>query len=245
MFQDASDAVHPARVVCWPARQVLRLHLVRQKEGDLLGPSPAVDLDPAAAIAPDHRLLPQTDLVGSQLAVGQLQHDAADILVAEEVVTGELEAVQGATCIVKERVATPAGEEPIVTSIRDPRFTTGRDARVLDNGVATLARIRGVGTLCAMHRRRLRAVSCGRELDPIRDIGNRIAVGVDIELIYRLLGERLRSGGSFGVDAHGRMHVHDEDGPARVPRFRKSEQITEVNLRIIVRAGEIGPGVVV
>jgi hypothetical protein len=41
------------------------------------------------------------------------------------------------------------------------------------------------------------------------------------------------------------MHVHDEDGPARVLRLREGEQVAEVEASIIVRAGKIGPRVVV
>jgi hypothetical protein len=85
-----------------------------------------VHLDPATAIRRDQRSLPKTDLGGSQLAIGELQHDGAHILVGEEVFTRELEVVEEAECVVKEGFATPAREEAIVASLRHLRIGARR-----------------------------------------------------------------------------------------------------------------------
>src|SRR5215217_2399310 len=120
--------------------------------------SPTVYLDPAPAICRDQRSLPKTGLGGSQLAIGKLQHDAAHILVGEEVFARELEVVQGAAYIVKEGVATPACEEAIVAGLRHLRIGARRDRRVLDDRFPALARPGGVGALHTAHRRTLRPV---------------------------------------------------------------------------------------
>src|ERR671920_1838993 len=118
VLQHVGDALHEAGVIGRLASEVLYLLLVRSEDGDLLGMSLPFYLDPATAIRREKRSLPKTDLGGSQLAIGELQHDGAHILVGEEVVTRELEVVEEAECVVKEGVATPAREEAT------PTFTT-------------------------------------------------------------------------------------------------------------------------
>src|SRR5215204_640033 len=142
--------------------------------------SPTVYLDPAPAIRRDQRSLPKTDRLGSQLAVGKLQHDAAHVLVGEEVLARELEVVQGATHVVKEGVATPACEEAIVASLRHLRIGAARHRCVLDDRFPTLARPCGVGALHTAHCRTLRPVLWGREPYPIGDVGDRVPGGVDL-----------------------------------------------------------------
>jgi hypothetical protein len=127
MLQNVGDAVYEAGVIGRLAREVLQFALVGSEEGDLLGMSPPVHLEPTPAIRRDQCSGPKTDVVGSQLAIGELQHDAADVLVGEEVVAGELEAVQRAACVVEEGIATPAREEAIAVSLGDLRLGARRD----------------------------------------------------------------------------------------------------------------------
>src|SRR5215203_7420077 len=122
MLQRVGDAVHEAGVIGRLPSEVLRLLLVRDDEGDLLGMSPTVHLDPAPAICRDQRSLPKTHLGGPQLSIGELQHDAAHILVGEEVLARELEVVEGTAYVVEEGIATPAREEAIVASLRHLRI---------------------------------------------------------------------------------------------------------------------------
>src|SRR5215213_11028119 len=122
VLQTVGDAVHEAGVIRRLAAEVRLLLLVRDEEGDLLGSSPLVHVDQARVIRRDQRSVPKTDLGGSQLAIGKLQHDTAHVLVGEEVFARELEVVQGAAYIVKEGVATPACEEAIVSSLRHLRI---------------------------------------------------------------------------------------------------------------------------
>src|SRR5215218_10209866 len=114
--------------------------------------SPTVHLDPATAVRRDQRSLPKTDLGGSQLAIGKLQHDGAHILVGEEVVARKLEVVEGAAYVVKEGVATPACEEAIVAGLRHLRIGARRDRCVLDDRFSAVARPGGVRALHAAHR---------------------------------------------------------------------------------------------
>src|SRR5215210_6296735 len=109
--------------------------------------SSTVHLDPAPAICRDQRSLPKSHLGGSQLAIGDLQHYAAHVLVGEEVFARELEVVEGTAHVVKEGVATPACEEAIVSSLRHLRFGAHRDRCVLDDCLPTFARPGGVGAL--------------------------------------------------------------------------------------------------
>src|SRR5215210_6777137 len=139
MLQHMGDALHEAGVIGRLASEVLYLLLVRSEDGDLLGMSLPLHLDPAPAIRRDQRSLPKTDLGGSQLAIGKLQHDGAHILVGEEVITRELQVVEEAECVVKEGFATPAREEAIVASLRHLRIGAPRDRGVLDDRFPALA----------------------------------------------------------------------------------------------------------
>ena len=56
--------------------------------------------------------------------VGHLQHDAAHVLVSEEIVAGELQVVQGAPHIEEDGTATPAREEAVVASLCYPCLST-------------------------------------------------------------------------------------------------------------------------
>jgi hypothetical protein len=68
--------------------------------------APPIRLDPTRVICRDQRSVPETDLVGSQVAIGDLQHDAAHVLVGEEVAARKLKVVQGALHVEEEGVAT-------------------------------------------------------------------------------------------------------------------------------------------
>src|SRR3712207_9131608 len=79
--------------------------------------SPPIRLDPTSVIRRDKCSVPETNLGRSQFAIGDLQHDAAHVLVGEEVAARELQVVGGALRVEKEGVATPAREEAIVAKI--------------------------------------------------------------------------------------------------------------------------------
>src|ERR1700760_2277118 len=68
--------------------------LLTGKEGGLLGSRAAIGLDqfPARSI---ERAAPQAYRFSSQLRVGHFQHNAANVFIRKEIITGELEIVQG------------------------------------------------------------------------------------------------------------------------------------------------------
>src|SRR5215218_3809334 len=239
------DAAHEAGVIRRLAAEVLFLLLVRDDEGHLLGSSPPVHLDPAPIIRRDQRSVPKTDLGGSQLVIGKLQHDAAHVLVGEEVAARELKVVQSTPHVVKEGVATPAREKAIVASLRNLRFWARRHRSILDDRFSAVSGSGGVSALDAAHRRTMRPILVRREPDPISDVRESIPVGVDLELVYRLRRERLIRGAPLWVYAHSRMRVHDDDRPAWVLRLREGEQVAEVDAGITLRAGEIRSRVMV
>src|SRR4029079_12472792 len=99
---------------------------VRDQEGDHLGSSPPLHLSPVPVVCRDQRPVPEAHLAISQLAIGKLEHDAAYVGVGEEVVSRELEVVQGTACVVEEGVTTPAGEEAILARLRHWSFWAHR-----------------------------------------------------------------------------------------------------------------------
>ena len=102
---------------------------------------------------------------------------------------------------------------------------------------------------CAPSTRRSVAVcapSCGgREAHPVRDIGYVIAVRINPKFINRLGREGDVGGGPWRVDAGGRMHVHNQNRFASIPRLRESIQIGEVQAGIAVGESKVGAGIMV
>ena len=72
-----------------------------------------------------------------------------------------------------------------------------------------------------------------------------IAVGVDLQLVDGLVGERVRPGGIAGFKTKRRMHIHDQDRLAIVARFAERVEVGQVEARIAVRKPERRPGIVV
>src|SRR5918911_2825938 len=108
------------------------------------GFEPPIHLDPAPIIRRDQRSVPKSDLGGSQHVIGKLQHDAAHVLVGEEVAARELKVVQSTPHVVKEGVATPAREEAILASLRHLRFWAYRHRSTLDDRFPAVAGSGGV-----------------------------------------------------------------------------------------------------
>jgi hypothetical protein len=143
--------------------------------------------------------VPKTDLVGPQGRVWCFQHDATYVLVREEVVAGELQIVEGATPVEEEGIAAPARKEAVVAGVCHPCLASGRDRCPRDDGLPTVARPGGLRALGAVQRRGLRSAGGGRETHPVRDIGDPIAVRVNLELIQRLGRKGFGGGGSRRV----------------------------------------------
>lgn len=104
---------------------------------------------------------------------------------------GELEAVQHAKHIEKEGVAPPAGEEAVLADLCYARRPTQRDRRRFDEHVSRVAYPGGRRTPDAAQRRRLRPSLKGGKPHPVGDVRDGIAVGVDLELVDRLVRKRV------------------------------------------------------
>jgi hypothetical protein len=77
------------------------------------------------------------------------------------------------------------------------------------------------------------------------DIGDDIAVRVNLQLIDGLGREGLGGGGPRRFLGGGRVHVHDQDRLARVLWLGEGLQISEVQARVSAREPEVGTGVMV
>ena len=93
------------------------ISLPADKKDGLRGQRAAIRLDPTPARAVQ-RAGPQVNPSRSKDRVGHLQHDAAHVFVGEEVVTGELQIVQGPLRVEEKGIAPPAREEAVAASLR-------------------------------------------------------------------------------------------------------------------------------
>ena len=96
-------------------------------------------------------------------------------------------------------IAAPAGEEAVVTGLRHPCLRPGRDRHALDDDLPVVACPSGLRALNPAKRRGLRPALGGRESHPVRDIGDVIAVRINLEFINRLGREGVGGGGPGGL----------------------------------------------
>ena len=95
--------------------------------------------EPPARLGSSSRHLPGpafrcgTHLAVSQLDIRKLEHHAAHVGVGEEVVSRELEVVQGTARVVEEGVTTPASEEAVLARLRHRSFRAARYRSTLDD----------------------------------------------------------------------------------------------------------------
>ena len=243
VLQDVREAVDEACVGRRVAAEVGGLLLARREEDGLRRPRAAVGLHPVAVpVAAGHEdPMPERDSCrSSERLIRQLERDAAHVLVGEEVVAGELEFVQGTLGIEEERVAAPTREEPVLTALRHARVRAGRDRRFLHDDVALFADPACLVPLDAAYRCGLCAVR-RREARAEGNVGDTVAVRVDLELVHRLGCERLLRRGPGRIDADGRVHVDHQDRSRRAIGHGKGEQVGVVDAGISVREREIGP----
>ena len=131
------------------------LPLRADKKDRLRGQRAPVSLDPNPTRAV-HRARPQADLFGSEGRVGQFQHDAAHILLDEEIVARELQIVQRALRVEEKRIAAPTGEEAAPAGLRHICVATRRDRCCFDDDLAAIPRSGGLHALDAPQCRGLR-----------------------------------------------------------------------------------------
>src|SRR3954451_7674260 len=154
MLQRVGEHADEASVICRFAAAVCILLLVRDEEGDNLGSSPPLNLNPVRVIGLDQVSMPETHLAICELAIGKLEHHAAYIGIGEEVVSRELELVEGTACVVEEGVTTPASEEAVLARLRHRSFEALRYESALDDHFLAIA----FDALHAAHGRSLRSV---------------------------------------------------------------------------------------
>ena len=147
----------------------------------------------AVTVHPNHRAGPQAHQFRPESRVGHFQRDAANVFIGEEIRASELKVVKG-TRVEEKGIAAPARKEAIVAGLRHLCLPSHRDRRSLDDNLPALARPGGLRALQAAQRRRLRPAPNRREAHLVCDIGDGIAVRVDLDLVERLGREGL--GGS-------------------------------------------------
>src|ERR1700722_14724126 len=132
MFHRVREGWDEPRIVHGFSREVGRF-LVASEERLLLRPSAAVRLHPLSRVA-DERASPYADRAKPELRVRDFQDDAADVLIAKVISTGEV-LVQRTQRIKEERIAAPPSEEAVVAGFRYVRLRPGRDRRPIDDHV--------------------------------------------------------------------------------------------------------------
>ena len=182
---------------------------------------------------------------GPEKGIGHFEHNAARIFVGEEIPARELELVEGAQYVEEEGIAAPTGKEPVVASLRHMSFVPCRDRHPLDDHPPARACFSRLCALSKTQRRALLATFKRREAHLVADIGDGIAVRIDLQLVPGLGREGLGSSRSRRIEADGRMHVHDEDRLAGVSWLGKGIQIGQVEARVPARESDIGTGVMV
>jgi hypothetical protein len=91
----------------------------------------------------------------AKVRVGYFQHDAAHVLIDEEIIAGEPQIVQRPACVEEKGIAAPAREEAVASGIRHTPVPTRRHRRCFDDDLASVARFGGLRTLDPPHGRGL------------------------------------------------------------------------------------------
>src|SRR3954452_25237387 len=126
MRKNRDEATVPGRL-----RRLIVVAGVACQENGLRWLGTAVGLNPAA-VGPSNRPRPNTERFGSESRARQLEDDAAHVLVNKVVSAAELEVIDGADWIEKERIAPPAGKEALILGFGHERLFTHRDRPLLN-----------------------------------------------------------------------------------------------------------------
>src|SRR5712692_948121 len=187
-------------------------------------------------IAPE-RMSPYADVrVGAKRPVGYLHHYAKHVLVDEEVVDlaghAEGQAVQECNQVEEERVAAKACvKTKAVITLSDLHVAAERYRGVFDDQLGVvlglvLAVIRVSFRHDSLDARRLVVADLVRERGSESNIGLRVAVGVDEDLIARVVRELV------GPGRRQRIHVQDQDRFVRIPGLLERINIGDVYARV-------------
>src|SRR6266478_7792775 len=116
---------------------------------------------------------------------------------------------------------------------------------MLDDSLPAVARSGSLRSLNPTQSRDQLVPRRGRETHAVCDIGDRIAVRINLEFVQSPGREGVACGGPRRVHAGGRVYVHDQDRLASVPWLGKGIQIGEIQAGVPMRKPKIGTGVMV
>src|SRR5438128_10134 len=126
----------------------------------------------------------------AECTVGHLENDPEHVQVLEEIDTRKYEAMQEADQVEEKGVAAEPCEETIVAIGRYHRFRAERHRRVVNNVlIIFVSAVRSIGMSEALDVRELVPVFLLRESDRELDIGLRVRVVVDQQLITRVMSK--------------------------------------------------------
>src|SRR5579871_2556668 len=145
VFQSVREHRDEAGIV-YRRRGKIRTVLLPGKEGSLVWARTAVRLNPLSAGAV-YRASPQPHSLRTKGRVGQLEHNAAHILVVKVVLACELQVVQRAIYVEEERIAPPSGEKAIVPGRGYVCLACGRDGCSFDDRLPVVPNAGGLLTL--------------------------------------------------------------------------------------------------
>src|SRR6266404_1926702 len=177
MGEDANEALIIRRFSA-----EVSLSLLSDEEDRLQWSSTPIGLNPTFGSSL-HRASPNSHIIASQIRVGQFNHDAANILVREEVVARELHLIEIALCVEKERIAAPTKEKMVVACFGYQRSPPDRDRCALDEDFAVVARANSSPPLGTTNCSSLSAILRSGELNAVTDVGNCVAVGINFDFI--------------------------------------------------------------
>ena len=180
MFQSVRDDRNETCIVRWFPDEV-SVVLLAAKKGRLVGPRPAIRLDPAPsrAVFRNQRASPQPNLFRPKKAVGHFQHDAASIFVCEKIPTRELRVGERAQYVEEEGIAAPTGKKPVVTGLRHMSLVPGRDRHSLNDNLPA-ACFGGLSSVNKAQRRGLFNAFNRLESRLATNVGDGMAVGIDL-----------------------------------------------------------------
>jgi hypothetical protein len=146
----------------------------------------------------DQRACPQADPLGPEVRVEHFQHDAAHVLVDEEILAGEPKVIQDALHVEEEGIAAPAREEGVIAGLCYSCFGARRNWCTLDDNLTAIPHPCGLRAHDAPQCPGLHPALNGGEAHSVCVISNCIPVRINLELVQRLGCERLGGGSSPG-----------------------------------------------
>src|SRR5919112_5940850 len=172
---------------------------------------------------------PEPDLPLTQRLIGHLEDHGEHVLVDEEVLASKLEVVLEPFKVEEKGIAADADEKFVVPALHDPGVTVEGHRHVPEEDLARDFRGPRLFARGASHGGLLVAVLPPGEGDAVGDVGYRIAVRVEDELVDRLGRERVRQ------RRRHRIHAHHQDGPCWVCWVLEGEDIGDIYPRVHVR----------